>query len=171
MVKKNLVLLGMMAVGKTTLGRMVAKYQGLEFIDTDKHIEKKKMMSIRQIFKEKGEKFFRMEEKIEILKLLKKKNCVIALGGGAFMDKAIRQYILKNSISIWLDADINILNKRSMWNHKKRPLLKKGNNFEKFKELYSQRKNIYKLTNHKIICDGLTKKNISEKIATIYGKY
>ena len=68
MVKKNLVLLGMMAVGKTTLGRMVAKNQGLEFIDTDKHIEKKNLMSIKQIFERKGEKFFRMEEKNEILK-------------------------------------------------------------------------------------------------------
>ena len=53
MVKKNLVLLGMMAVGKTTLGRMIAKSQGLEFIDTDKHIEKKNLMSIKQIFEQK----------------------------------------------------------------------------------------------------------------------
>ena len=52
-------------------------------------------MSIKQIFKGKGEKFFRMEEKNEVLKLLKKKNCVIALGGGAFMDKAIRYSVLK----------------------------------------------------------------------------
>ena len=109
MVKKNLVLLGMMAVGKTTLGRMIAKSQGLEFIDTDKHIEKKNLMSIKQIFEQKGEKFFRMEEKNEILKLLKRKNCVIALGGGAFMDKAIRYSVLKNSVSIWLDANINTL--------------------------------------------------------------
>ena len=65
MVKKNLVLLGMMAVGKTTLGRMIAKSQGLEFIDTDKHIEKKNLMSIKQIFEQKGEKFFRMEEKMK----------------------------------------------------------------------------------------------------------
>jgi len=170
MVKKNLVLLGMMAVGKTTLGRMVAKNQGLEFIDTDKHIEKKNLMSIKQIFERKGEKFFRMEEKNEILKLLKRKNCVIALGGGAFMDKAIRYSVLKNSISIWLDANINTLNKRSMWNQK-RPLLQKENNFEKIKKLYSQRKIFYKLSNHKVICDGFTKKSISKKITEIYEKY
>ena len=58
---------------------------------------------------------------------------MIALGGGAFMDKAIRYSVLKNSVSIWLDANINTLNKRSMWNQK-RPLLQKENNFDKIQE-------------------------------------
>ena len=71
MVKKNLVLLGMMAVGKTTLGKIVAINQGLEFIATDTAIEKKNSMTIKQIFEEKGEKFFRMQEKKEVLKILK----------------------------------------------------------------------------------------------------
>ena len=170
MVKKNLVLLGMMAVGKTTLGKIVAINQGLEFIDTDTAIEKKNSMTIKQIFEEKGEKFFRMQEKKEVLKILKKKNCVIALGGGAFMDKEIRANVLKNSISVWLDADIKVLSKRSKWN-KKRPLLNRENNFDKIKGLYSERKNIYKLSDHKISCDGIAKKDIAKKIATIYEKY
>jgi len=72
-VKKNLVLLGMMAVGKTTLGKIVAKKQKLEFIDIDTCIEQKNSMTIREIFEKKGEKFFRMEEEKEILKSLKKK--------------------------------------------------------------------------------------------------
>jgi len=170
MVKKNLILLGMMAVGKTTLGKIVAKNHNLEFIDTDKEIEKKNLMTVSQIFQEKGEKFFRMEEKREVNKILKKKNCIIALGGGAFIDKSIRDNILNNAISIWLDCDIRILKKRSLWNEK-RPLLKNENKLEKLKELYSKRKNIYKLSNHKIVCDKLTKKNIVEKIGIIYEKY
>jgi shikimate kinase len=169
-VKKNLVLLGMMAVGKTTLGKIVAKNQCLKFIDTDAMIENKNSMTVKEIFELKGEKFFRMEEKKEVLKLLKINDCVIALGGGAFMDKTLRESILKNTISIWLDLNIKTLNKRSKWTQK-RPLLKKEDNQKKLNELYSQRKNIYKLANHKIICDKMSKQDIVKKIITLYEKY
>ena len=66
--KKNLILLGMMAVGKTTVGKIVAKKQKLAFVDIDKLIEKENLMTISEIFKKKGEKFFRMEEEKEVLK-------------------------------------------------------------------------------------------------------
>jgi len=169
-VKKNLVLLGMMAVGKTTLGKIVAKKQELKFIDIDASIEKKNSMTIKEIFKKKGEKFFRMEEENEILKSLEKNNCVIALGGGAFMNKTVRENILKNAISIWLSVDIKTLNQRIKWN-RKRPLLKEENNQKKITELYAERKNIYKLANHQIACDKLSKMNIAEKIIALYEKY
>ena len=168
--KKNLVLLGMMAVGKTTLGKIVAKKQDLKFIDIDASIEKKNSMTIKEIFKKKGEKFFRMEEENEILKSLEKNNCVIALGGGAFMNKTVRENILKNAISIWLNVDIKTLNQRIKWNQK-RPLLKKENNQKKITKLYAERKDIYKLANHQIACDNLSKKNIAEKIIALYEKY
>ena len=168
--KKNLVLLGMMAVGKTTLGKIVAKKQELKFIDIDASIEKKNSMTIKEIFKKKGEKFFRMEEENEILKSLEKNNCVIALGGGAFMNKTVRENILKNAISIWLNVDIKTLNKRVKWNQK-RPLLKKESGQKKIMKLYAERKDIYKLANHKIECDNLSKKNIAEKIIALYEKY
>ena len=168
--KKNLVLLGMMAVGKTTLGKIVAKKQELKFIDIDASIEKKNSMTIKEIFKKKGEKFFRMEEEKEVLKSLEKNNCVIALGGGAFMNKTVRENILKNAISIWLNVDIKTLNQRIKWNQK-RPLLKEENNQKKITELYAERKNIYKLANHQIACDKLSKKNIAEKIIALYEKY
>ena len=168
--KKNLVLLGMMAAGKTTLGKIVAKKQELKFIDIDTSIEKKNSMTIKEIFKKKGEKFFRMEEENEILKSLEKNNCVIALGGGAFMNKTVRENILKNAISIWLSVDIKTLNQRIKWN-RKRPLLKEENNQKKITELYAERKNIYKLANHQIACDKLSKKNIAEKIIALYEKY
>ena len=168
--KKNLVLLGMMAVGKTTLGKIVAKKQELKFIDIDASIEKKNSMTIKEIFKKKGEKFFRMEEEKEVLKSLKKNNCIIALGGGAFMNKTVRENILKNAISIWLNIDIKTLNKRVKWNQK-RPLLKEENYQKKITELYAERKDIYKLANHKIACDNLSKDNIAEKIIALYEKY
>ena len=168
--KKNLVLLGMMGVGKTTLGKLVAKNQGLEFIDTDANIENKNSMTINEIFEQKGESFFRLEEKKEILNLLSKQDCVVALGGGAFMDKTIRESILKNAISVWLDIDLKILNQRLKWNQK-RPLLKKYTNQKKLNELYEQRKNIYQLANHKIVCDKLNIEDIVNRIIRLYEKY
>ena len=168
--KKNLVLLGMMGVGKTTLGKLVAKNQGLEFIDTDANIENKNSMTINEIFEQKGENFFRLEEKKEILNSLSKQDCVIALGGGAFMNKTIRESVLKNAISVWLDIDLKILNQRLKWNQK-RPLLKKYSNQKKLNELYEQRKNIYQLADHKIVCDKLNKEDIVNRIIRLYEKY
>ncbi len=159
-----------MGVGKTTIGKIVAKKQGLEFVDTDTNIEKKCSMKISEIFKKKGEKFFRIEEEKEVLKSLAKNNCVIALGGGAFINDSIRNSVLKSSISMWLDTDLKTLNERIKWN-KKRPLLDKKNNQKKINKLYSERKNIYKLANHKIVCDSLSKKDIANKIIIFYEKY
>ena len=168
--KKNLVLLGMLGVGKTTIGRIVAKKQGMEFTDTDESIEKRCSMKISEIFKKKGERFFRNEEEKEVLKSLKRNNCVIALGGGAFINKTVRNNILKNAVSMWLDIDLKTLNKRIKWN-KKRPLLDKKNKREEINKLYSERKNIYKLANHRINCDNQDKENIAKKIIIFYEKY
>ena len=169
-VRKNLVLLGMMGVGKTTIGKIVAKKLGLEFVDTDENIEKKFSMKISEIFKKKGEKFFRIEEEKEVLKSLTKNNCVIALGGGAFINESIRNSILKNAISMWLDNDLITLSKRIKWN-KKRPLLDKKNNQKKINKLYDERKNIYKLADYKIVCNDLNKEDIANKIIVFYEQH
>lgn len=167
--KKNLVLLGMMGVGKSTLGKNVAKQQNLTFIDTDRNIEKKYAMKITEIFKKKGENFFRIQEEKEVLESLKKNKTVIALGGGAFLKKSVRDKILKNSLSIWLDINLKTLNKRLKWN-KKRPLLSGENGQIIIKRLFAQRKNIYKLANHKINCNNLSKEDIIKKIIDLYEK-
>ena len=159
----------MMGVGKSTLGKIVAKKQGMGFIDTDVVIEEKCSMKISEIFEKKGEKFFRLEEKKEVMNSLKKNNSIIALGGGAFLDSAIRNYILKNVISIWLDNNLEILNKRTKWNNK-RPLIDIKNRKEKIIQLYNQRKNIYKLADHRVNCDNLSIMNIVKKIINIYEK-
>ena len=157
----------MMGVGKSTVGKLVAKKQKMEFVDTDQAIEKKFSMTIAEIFKKNGESFFRLKEEEEVLKSLKKKNCVIALGGGAFINKAVRNYILKNAVSVWLDTDPKILYHRIKWN-KKRPLLNENNSAKKINELYLKRKNIYKLANCKINCDESSKASLAKKIITFY---
>ena len=159
----------MMAVGKSTLGKIVAKKQDLIFIDTDLNIEKKCAMKISEIFKNKGEKFFRILEEREVLESLKKSKCVIALGGGAFMKKTVRDRILKDSVSIWLDVNLKTLNKRVKWN-KKRPLIDEKDSQIKINQLYAERKNIYKMANYRINCNNLSKENIVNKIITFYEK-
>tara|TARA_Y100001970_G_scaffold291267_1_gene427783 strand:- start:476 stop:985 length:510 start_codon:yes stop_codon:yes gene_type:complete len=168
-VRKNLVLLGMMGVGKSTLGKIVAKKQGMIFIDTDLNIEKKNSMKISEIFKEKGEKFFRHQEEKEVLESLNKNGCVIAVGGGAFVEKRVRDKILKDAISIWLDLNLKILNLRTKWS-KKRPLLKGENTQGIINKLYAERKKIYKLANYKINCNNQSKENIVKKIISYYEK-
>jgi len=168
-VRKNLVLLGMMGVGKSTTGKIVAKKLGMKFIDTDTNIEEKSSMKISEIFNKKGEKFFRIEEEKEVLESLKEEKSVISLGGGAFINKNIRNAILKNAISVWLDVDLKTLSERTKHNMK-RPLLDKNNNRMKINELYYKRKNVYELANYKINCNNLNKKKIAEKIITLYEK-
>ena len=159
----------MMAVGKSTLGKIVAKKQDLIFIDTDLNIEKKCAMKISKIFKNKGEKFFRILEEREVLESLKKSKCVIALGGGTFMKKTVRDRILKDSVSIWLDVNLKTLNKRVNWN-KKRPLINEEDSQIKINQLYAERKNIYKMANYRINCNNLSKEDIANKIITFYEK-
>ena len=168
--KNNLVLLGMMGVGKTTLGKIVAKKLNLEFIDIDSSVEKENSMKIKNIFEKKGEAFFREEEEKQTLKYLHEKNCVIALGGGAFINNALRKEILKNNISVWLDVNIKTLNRRISFNQK-RPLLDTQNHQKKIKKIYAERKPIYKLANHRIACNNLSKNDIAEKIIILYEKY
>ena len=165
--KKNLVLLGMMAAGKSTIGKIVGKQLNLEFIDIDQNVENRNAMKIKDIFEKRGENFFRAEEEKEVLKSLKKENCIIALGGGAFLNNTIRDNVLKNSIAIWLDADIKTLEKRVKWNEK-RPLLKKNNKYQMIKKIYLERKKIYKLAKHKIKCDKTNKSDLIKKIISLY---
>ena len=127
-------------------------------------------MSVTEIFEVRGEKFLRDEEEKITIDSLNEKNSIIALGGGAFINKKIRDKVLTLAISFWLDNDVNILRKRLKINLK-RPMLKNGNTEENLKMLYNQRKHIYNLANYKIKCDKLSIKKISEKIISIYEKH
>ena len=159
----------MTGVGKTTIAKIVSKKLNLKLIDTDLNIEKKLAMKIPDIFLQKGESFFRSEEEKEVLDSIKKSNCIIALGGGAFLKKFVREKILKNSTSIWLDVNLKTLNKRIKWS-KKRPLLNVENIPEKINKLYAERKKIYKLAKYRINCTDRDKKNIVKKVIDIYEK-
>ena len=123
---KSLVLTGMMGVGKSTIGRLIAKRLKIKFIDVDKVIEKKEKKTIKRIFEDNGEKYFRKLEEKTTLKILKNNRSVIALGGGAFINKEIRQKVLSSCLSVWLKVDLDKLIKRYNKNDR-RPLLDKKN--------------------------------------------
>ena len=167
--RKNIVFLGMMGSGKTSIGFIVSKKLNMDFFDIDKCIEEELKMKISSIFKEKGEKFFReFEEKIT-LNILRKKNVVIALGGGAFTNKKIRAEIMLNHLSFWLKWNSQILLKRIM-NNPKRPIAFNSSKNQLF-DLIKKRSNFYSKAMYKINCNNLTKTMISKKIINLYETY
>ena len=160
--KKNLVFLGMMGAGKSSIGNLVSKKLNIDFIDIDNLIEELEEMKILDIFKEKGENYFRnLEEKIT-LKTLKNEGIVISLGGGAFINEKIRKEILSNHYSFWLNWDDSILLKR-IKNSKKRPLVFNSTD-QDIKQLIKKRSKIYSKAEFKINCNKLTKTEIIKKI-------
>ncbi len=165
--KKNLLLTGMMGVGKSTIGKKLAKKLKLKFVDIDQIIEKKEKMTIKEIFENKGENYFRKTEKKISLEELKNSNTVIALGGGAFMEKSIRNGAKNLSISFWLDVSLQSLLIR-LKNVKKRPLLDKDNLKESIYKIYSERKKIYNKSDFRIKCDSKNTDQIVNKIIKLY---
>ena len=163
---KNIVLVGMMGSGKSSIGKLLSKKTGLDFIDIDALIEKKENKSITEIFKVNGEKYFRdLEEKISIKKLQEYNN-VISLGGGAFLNAKIRKKSSLNSITVWLNWKTSTLIDR-IKDSKKRPVVTnlKAN---EIKDLIEERSKIYNLSDYKVNCDKLSKSEIVDKIKDFY---
>jgi shikimate kinase len=166
--KKNLVLLGMMGSGKSTIGRLVSKKLSQKLVDIDDIIEEETNMKINEIFLKKGEIFFRnLEEKIT-LKFLDNYNIIISLGGGAFINDRIRKEVLKNNLSFWLNWNAYTLLDR-IKKSKKRPLAFNINE-TKLVELIVNRSKIYSKAKFKINCQKLSKKEITKKIISLYEK-
>ncbi len=164
--KENLVFLGMMGAGKSSIGSLVAKKLRLNFIDIDLEIEKISQKTINEIFEIEGENYFReLEEKIT-LKKLKLVSSVISLGGGAFMNKKIRSEVLKNHKSFWLNWNDQVLLDR-IKKSKKRPIALNSNKNELI-DLIKKRSYIYSKAQYEIKCDNLSKDMITEKILKIY---
>ena len=157
----------MMGVGKSTIGRLIAKRLKIKFIDVDKVIEKKEKKTIKRIFEDNGEKYFRKLEEKTTLKILKNNRSVIALGGGAFINNEIRQKVLSSCVSVWLKVDLDKLIKRYKRNDR-RPLLDKKKINTDVKRIYQSRKKIYSLANFKINCDNIDKIKIVQKILNFY---
>lgn len=139
---RPLVLVGLMGVGKSTVGKRLASDLGIGFIDADEEIETAAQMSISEIFEKFGEPYFRDGERRVISRLIDGTPRILATGGGAFMNDETRALILSGAIAIWLDADLQTLVDR-VSRRNTRPLLRNGNPGEILAKLAQVRNPVY----------------------------
>lgn len=141
---RPIVLVGMMGVGKSSVGRKLASLLHLPFTDADEAIEQAAQMSIPEIFDQFGEAYFRDGERRVIARLLDATDhrCVLATGGGAFVNDDTRQLILEKAIAVWLDSDVETLLDR-VGRRDNRPLLRSGDPREILTRLRDERRPAY----------------------------
>lgn len=148
---RTIVLVGMMGVGKSTVGKRLAHRLGVQFLDADTEIEKAAGLTIPEIFEKYGEPHFRDGERRVIARLLREKPAhVLAAGGGAFNDPETRALIAERAISVWLNADLEILAHRVARRNNRPMLAGEGEVLDKLKELSALRDPIYALADLKI---------------------
>lgn len=155
-------LIGMMGSGKSSVGKLLANKLQFSIIDIDKEIEKNEKLSIKEIFEEKGENYFR---EIESKYLLRERNsAVVSCGGGIILNKKNREFLRTNGYTIYLKSSIPTLEKRLL-NKNSRPLLNNDNLKETLINIYSKRKTLYtSVANTTIITDRRSVKEVCELI-------
>jgi shikimate kinase len=152
-IDRPLVLVGMMGVGKSTIGRKLAQLLGLPFRDADDEIEQAARLSIAEIFDRFGEAHFRDGERRVIARLLDGGPSVIATGGGAFVQPETRALIHRKGIAIWLDSDVDTLVDR-VTRKDTRPLLRDGDPQEIIARLKAEREPAYAEAPVKVMSDA-----------------
>lgn len=141
-INRPVVLVGLMGVGKSTVGRKLAAMLGRDFVDADDAIVEAAQRSIPEIFETFGEAHFRDGERRVIARLIDEGHGVIATGGGAFVDPQTRAGVLEKGIAVWIDCDIDTLVERTS-RRANRPLLKQGNPREILARLAAERAPFY----------------------------
>jgi shikimate kinase len=146
------VLVGMMGAGKTAVGKALAARLGVPFLDSDAEIEKAANMTIAEIFQRDGEEFFRRRETEVIDRLLETQCGILSTGGGAFLAERNRHLMSEKGISVWLDADLDLL-----WSRVKgkntRPLLRTADPRGTLRGLYEARVPVYALADLRVRAD------------------
>lgn len=161
--KRNIVLIGFMGVGKTSIGKRLAEIFQMEFIDTDKEIEKLTGMTISQIFARHGEVRFRSEEHLIVTKVANRTNCVISTGGGAVLDDENVKALRKNGILICLTASPEVIQER-VSKRGGRPLLQKDKSTTKITQMMEERKEFYARADFSVDTTKLTLEETVEQI-------
>ena len=143
--RRSIVLVGMMGVGKSSVGRRLAARLSIPFIDADSEIERAAGMTIPEIFARHGEPYFRGGEARVIARLLESGPQVLATGGGAFMNPDTRALVKLKGVSVWLHADFDVLMRRTSKRRSDRPLLQTENPDETLRALLAEREPTYAL--------------------------
>ena len=163
---QNIALVGFMAVGKSAVGRNLARKLHRRFVDIDALIEKAEGRKVREIFAQKGEAYFRTLEKQKLVEVLAESGQVIATGGGIVMDEDNLNLLRQNTLLIGLTASADVLVHRAGKNSK-RPLLKGGDVRERVEELLQKRQSRYAEAHMTIDTSGLAIEQVVEKIVQI----
>ncbi|WP_249871271.1 shikimate kinase [Oceanobacillus saliphilus] len=161
--EQSIVLIGFMGVGKTTIGRAVAKKLYRDFIDIDEEIEKKFNMPTSEIFKMYGEKTFRQTEKETIIHACKQKLKIISVGGGAFLQEEIRDACLSHCIIFFLDLSWDSWKERISLLIDSRPVLQ-GKTIDEIQQLFYDRQPIYEDHHSRVITDNLVEDEVADYI-------
>ena len=140
--ERTIALVGMMGVGKSTVGRKLADSLGAPFVDSDEEIEKAAGLSVQEIFDMHGEAEFRRGERRVIERLLNGPPIVLATGGGAYMDAETRALLKQKATTVWLRADLDLIWKR-VNRRDTRPLLKRENPKQVLADLLEKRSPVY----------------------------
>jgi shikimate kinase len=168
MLRNNIVLVGFMGTGKSTVGRFLAEKLGWEFIDTDHYIEKQEKMSIAELFNKHGEPYFREIETRSILEIMEKSNQVISTGGGAVLAEENRRSLKANGFVVALTASLETIIQR-VGGDRNRPLLQ-GKANEIVPQLLKLRKHAYDFADFTISTDRLRIEFIAQRLLVAYHK-
>ena len=160
---KNIVLIGFMGTGKTSVGKLIAARLNRCFIDVDKKIEAEQNMSINEIFAKYGEEKFRQIESEVIAKISRYTNVVVSTGGGAMLRAENRKKLAKNSVIISLDASVEAIIKRTSKSDN-RPLLNVEDKEEKISNLLKERDEAYKKADYVIDTSCYSLQDVAENI-------
>lgn len=152
-----------MAVGKSAVGRTLARRLGRRFVDLDKMIERSEGMRIKNIFKRKGETYFRRAEKQALAEVLVQEGQVIATGGGVVIDEENLQLLREKSFVVCLTAAPDVLLRRAE-KSRQRPLLEDGDQAQRIGELLAQREKNYAEAHVVVDTSELTVEQVVEKI-------
>jgi shikimate kinase len=147
---RNIVLVGMMGAGKSSIGKRLAERLGLTFVDADVEIEAAAGKTIPEIFAEHGESYFREGERRVIARILEDKGRVLATGGGAFMNADTRARIAARALSVWLKAEADVLLQR-VRKRTNRPLLRTADPEATLRQLMEQRHPVYALADITVV--------------------
>lgn len=165
-----LVLVGLMGAGKSCIGRRLAQSLGRPFKDADREIEGAAGCSIEEIFEHHGEAAFRDGERRVIARLLGEGACVLATGGGAFMDPRTRAAVRARGISVWLRADLDLLVRRTA-RRNNRPLLKSGDPRQILQRLIDERHPVYAEADVAVDIDDSPPKVTTERVLAALRRY
>lgn len=162
----NIILIGFMGVGKTTVGKLLAQRIGYRFVDADRVIEKETGLSIPQIFSRYGEGYFRQLEGQTIRRVLSHSGIVLATGGGAVMDPANFSFLMENGCVVALDAGEETLWER-LKSCKDRPMLYSDNPRERMRALLEMRRPVYHRAHYVINVDDKLPHEVVDEITAI----